>query len=73
MIKPIFYTSVFLFVIGFVGRFYAAQYSHVTPDGILQDSFWLPLGSLMIVTAIMALIVSGSLYGVHHFRDRQSL
>ncbi len=46
--------SIALIVVGIIGRLYAEQYSHVTPDGILQDSIWLPIGTLMVMIAAVA-------------------
>ena len=64
------YISVVLVVIGLIGRLYAAQYGHVTPEGMLVDSVWLPIGTLMMVIGILALLVLGVLYAISYLRNR---
>ena len=70
MKRNAFYISIVLIVIGIIGRFYAAQYSHVTPEGLLVDSAWLPIGTLMIIIGILALFVLGILYAISYLRNR---
>ena len=71
MKRKIFYISIGLIVIGIIGRIYAAQYTYVSSDGILHDSAWLPIGTLMIVIGILALVVLGILYLINLLRNRQ--
>ncbi len=70
MKRNIFYVSIVLIVIGIIGRLYAAQYSHVTPEGMLVDSIWLPIGTLMIMIGVLALFVLGILYVISYLRNR---
>ena len=71
MKRNIFYISIVLIVVGVIGRIYAAQYSHVTPEGMLVDSAWLPIGTLMVVIGILVLIVLGILYVIGYLRNRR--
>ena len=64
------YVSVGLVVIGLIGRLYAAQYSHVTAEGMLVDSAWLPIGTLLMVVGILALLVLGVIYAISYLRNR---
>ena len=70
MKRNIFYVSIVLIVIGIIGRLYADQYSHVTPEGMLVDSAWLPIGTLMIIIGVLALLVLGILYVIGYLRNR---
>ena len=45
MKRNILYISIVLIVVGLIGRLYAAQYTYVTPEGVLVDSAWLPIGT----------------------------
>jgi|GEM_PF-2928014 len=71
MKRIILYTSIVLIVIGIIGRLHAAQYTHVTPEGVLVESAWLPIGTLMIVVGVLALLVLGILYVISYLRNRQ--
>ena len=64
------YISIVLVVIGIIGRLYAAQYSHVTAESMLVDSVWLPIGTLLMVVGILALLVLGVLYAISYLRNR---
>ena len=70
MKRNIFYISIVLIVIGIIGRLYAAQYTHVTPEGMLVDSVWLPIGTLMILIGVLALFVLGILSVISYLRNR---
>jgi len=70
MKRNIFYVSIVLIVIGIIGRLYADQYSHVTPEGMLVDSMWLPIGTLMIIIGVLALFVLGILCAIGYLRNR---
>ena len=70
MKRNISYVSIVLIVIGIIGRLYADQYSHVTPEGMVVDSAWLPIGTLMIFIGALALIVLGILYLIGYLRNR---
>jgi len=70
MKRNTFYISIVLIVIGIIGRLYADQYSHVTPEGMLVDSIWLPIGTLMVMIGILALFVLGILYVIRYLRNR---
>jgi len=70
MKRNIFYISIVLIVIGIIGRLYAAQYTHVTPEGLLVDSVWLPIGSLLVIIGILALFALGILYVISYLRNR---
>jgi len=59
-----------LIVIGIIGRLYADQYSHVTPEGMVVDSAWLPIGTLMILIGVLALIVLGIVSVISYLRNR---
>ena len=72
MNRTVFYAGIALVVIGIVGRFYAAQYTHVTPDGILRDSLWLPIGSFMVIFGTLALLVCGVQYAITYLRSARS-
>ena len=64
------YVSVALVVIGLIGRLYADRYSHVTAEGMLVDSAWLPIGTLLMVVGILALLVLGVIYAISYLRNR---
>ena len=70
MKRNVFYISIVLIVIGIIGRLYAAQSAHVTPEGVLVESAWLPIGTLMIVLGILALFVLGILYAISYLGNR---
>ena len=70
MKRNILYISIVLIVIGVIGRVYGDRYSHVTPEGMLVDSIWLPIGTLMIIIGVLALFVSGILYVISYLRNR---
>ena len=59
MKKIMLYICIVLVLGGFIARNYAARYSHVTPEGMLVDSAWLPVGTLMLLVGILVLIVLG--------------
>jgi hypothetical protein len=65
------YISTLLIVIGIVGRLYADQNTYVTPEGILVESAWLPIGTLMILVGVLALFVLGVLYIISYLRERR--
>ena len=62
MKKITLYISIFLIVAGIIARVYADQYSHVTAEGMLVESAWLPIGTLMAVIGVLAIIVLGFVY-----------
>jgi len=70
MKRNIFYISIVLIVVGIIGRLYADQYSHVTPEGMLVESIWLPIGTLMIIIGVLVLFVLGILYIISYLRSR---
>ena len=70
MKRIVLYISIVLIVVGTIGRIYADQYSYVTPEGMLVDSPWLPIGTLMIVVGVLGLFVSGVLYLISFLRKR---
>ncbi len=70
MKRYIFYISIVLIVAGIVGRLYADQYSYVTPEGMVVDSAWLPIGTFMTCVGALALIVLGILSVVGYLRNR---
>ena len=70
MKRILLYISTFLIVAGVIGRLYAAQASYVTPEGMIVDSAWLPVGTLMIVLGVLALIVLGVLHTISHLKNR---
>ncbi len=70
MKRNVFYVSIVLIVIGIIGRLYAAQYSHVTPEGMVVDSIWLPIGTLMILIGVLTLFVLGILAVIGYLRNR---
>ena len=72
MKRIILYVSIVLIVIGIIGRLYAAQYTHVTPEGVLVESAWLPIGTLMIMLGILALLVLGILHVISYLGNRPS-
>ena len=69
MKRIILVTGIALIVVGIVGRLYAAQYTHVTPDGVLHDSAWLPIGTFMLLFGILALLVLGIQYAISYLRS----
>jgi len=71
MKRRVLYISIVLIVIGVIGRLYADQYSHVTPEGMVVDSVWLPIGTLMIVIGVLVLFVLGILYLISYLRNRR--
>ena len=70
MKRNILYINIVLIVIGIIGRICAAQYTHVTPDGILHESAWLPIGNLMIIIGVLALIALGIQFMIGYLRNR---
>ena len=62
------FISIALIVAGIIARIYAAQYSYVSADGMLHDSAWLPIGTLMLVIGVFALIIVGFLYLIRLLR-----
>ncbi len=70
MKRNFFYISIVLIVIGIIGRLYADQYSHVTPEGMLVDSIWLPIGTLMILIGVLVLFVLAILSAISYLRNR---
>ena len=70
MKRNIFYVSIVLIVIGIIGRLYADQYSHVTPEGMVVDSAWLLIGPLMILVGVLVSIVLGILSAISYLRNR---
>jgi uncharacterized membrane protein len=70
MKRIVFYVSIVLIVIGIIGYIYANQYSHVTPEGMVVDSVWLPIGTLMILIGVLALIVLGIVSAISYLRNR---
>ena len=70
MKRNIFYVSIVLIVIGIIGRVYADRYTHVTPEGMLVDSPWLLIGTLMILIGVLALMVLGILSAIGYLRNR---
>ena len=70
MKRNFFYISIVLIVIGIIGRLYADQYSHITPEGMLVDSIWLPIGTLMILIGVLVLFVLAILSAISYLRNR---
>ncbi|NOZ48945.1 MAG: hypothetical protein GXP37_02715 [Chloroflexi bacterium] len=70
MKRYVFYMSIVLIVVGVIGRIYAAQYTHVTTEGVLVDSAWLPIGTLMIAIGILVLFILAILYVFGYLRNR---
>jgi energy-converting hydrogenase Eha subunit C len=70
MKRIVLYASIVLIVIGIIGRLYANQYSHVTPEGMMVDSAWLPIGTLMILIGVLVLIVLGIVSAIGYLRNR---
>jgi len=70
MKRIVLYASIVLIVLGIIGRLYADQYSHVTPEGMVVDSAWLPIGTLMILLGVLALIVLGIVSAIGYLRNR---
>jgi len=57
--KIILYLSIILIVVSVIGRVFADQYSYVSADGMVHDSAWLPLGTLMVVVGVLMLVIVG--------------
>lgn len=70
MKRNILIVSIVLIVVGIIGRLYADQYSYVTPEGMLVDSPWLLIGTLMILIGVLVLIVLGILSAIGYLRNR---
>ena len=69
MRTKILYTGFMLIIIGFLGRLYAVSYTHVTPDGVLHDSLWLPIGTFMFLIGSIMLIIVGSTQVANYLRN----
>ena len=69
MMQKLFFSGLTLFVSGLIGRLYAAQYTYVAADGILHDTIWLPIGTILLLFSILALLLAG----VQYLRIRQQL
>lgn len=59
MKRFILYISIVLVIGGLLARNYADRYSFVTSEGMLVDSAWLPVGTLMLLIGLFILIVLG--------------
>ena len=68
MMQKIFYSGVALLILGNFGRIYAMQYQHVTADGILHDSIWLPISAIMLLVGVLLLAVSGAMFVANRLR-----
>jgi len=69
MKRSLLYSSLVLIVISIIARIYAAQYTHITADGVLHDSIWLPISALMLIIGILVLFATGSLYVIGYLRN----
>jgi hypothetical protein len=58
--------SIIMLIVGVIGRIYASNYSYVDETGILHDSAWLPIGTLLIVISVVILLG----LGISYFRNR---
>lgn len=56
--------SIILLAAGFIGRVYAANYTFVDADGILRDTAWLPLSTLMLLVGFLLLLIAAVRYGI---------
>jgi len=70
MKRTLLFISIALIVIGAIGRIYANLYSHVTPEGMVVDSIWLPIGTLMFLLGLLLLIISGIVYLISYLKNR---
>jgi len=68
--KVFLYISIVLIVIGVIGRVYADKSSYVSADGMVHDSAWLPLGSLMVVVGVLTLLVVGIVSLIGYLKNR---
>ena len=62
--------SFIMLVVGIIGRIYASNYTYVDEAGILYDSAWLPIGTLLIVISVVILLVLGVLSIINYFKNR---
>lgn len=69
MKRRLLYSGFVLIVLSLIARIYAAQYTHITADGILHDTAWLPISALMLIVGIFVLFVSGALYVIGYLRN----
>lgn len=68
MKRPLLYSGLVLIILSLIARMYAAQYTHITADGVLHDSLWLPISALMLIIGILMLFVTGTLYVIGYLR-----
>ena len=64
------YISIALVVLGFIARIFGAQAEYVTSEGMLVESAWVPVGSLMIVIGVFALLILGILSLIAYLKSR---
>jgi uncharacterized membrane protein len=68
--KLFLFLSIILIVVGIIGRVFADRYSYVSADGILHESIWLPLGTLMVMVGVLTLVGVGIVYLVSYYKNR---
>jgi hypothetical protein len=71
MRRNVFIASIVMLVLGIIGRIYANNYSYVDEAGMLHDSAWLPIGTLLIIISVFILLVLGVLSVISYFENRQ--
>ena len=62
--------SIVLIVVGVVAMNLAARAEYVTAEGRLVESMWTPVGALLVVLGVVALIVVGIANLVAYLRNR---
>ena len=71
MKKNLVFAGVGLLIVTLLCSIYANHYHYVSADGILHESFAVPLGSFSFIFGVFALVLALVLYVVEYVRGRQ--
>lgn len=64
MNKKLLFTGLGFFIVGLIGRIYANSITYVDAEGMLHDSVWLPIGTLLLFVGMLLLLLTGLQYMV---------
>ena len=64
------FTSIALIVIGFITARVGDNLSTVTESGMVQDSILMPIGAILFILGLLALVVAALWYMIDFIRDR---
>ena len=63
-------TSIALIVIGFITARVGDNLSTITESGMVQDSILMPIGAILFILGLLALVIATLWYLVDFIRDR---